>query len=369
MRNLISSTVVLGLLLCTGLMAQADPDDSTTDGYIVTDLVTDGGKGSLTAAHTDPHLVNPWGIVFNPNGAVWVADNGTGLSTLYDGNGVIQPLVVTIPGPASDPDCVSTPNGIVFNSDTGPTGDFLLGPDATNPAIFLFSTEDGTISGWNPAAAATRAIIKVDRSSENAVYKGLAIAADGTSHFLYATDFHNARVDVFDEAFRIATTPGGFIDPTLPAGFAPFGIQNILGDLYVTFAQQDAAKHDNVSGAGLGFVDVFSPQGRLVKRLISRGRLNAPWGLALAPADFGKFGSRLLVGNFGDSVINAFDARTGEHVGSLRTPRSASSQQGLWGISFGNGVDAQPTNTLFFASGTNDENNGLYGRIDVASAD
>ena len=215
---------------------------------------------------------------------------------------------------------------------------------------------------------ATHALLAVNRSGAGAIYKGLALAGNGNGHFLYATDFHHARVDVFDSAFHRVRMPGAFTDPGIPEGFAPFGIQNILGDLYVTYARQDDDAEDDVAGAGLGFVDVFDANGHLIRRFASRNTLNAPWGLALAPADFGHFSNTLLVGNFGDGRINAFDIRTREFRGQLRNAdHSVVEIEGLWGMAFGNGVSKQPTHTLFFAAGPGDEEHGLYGRIDVAS--
>jgi uncharacterized protein (TIGR03118 family) len=205
----------------------------------------------------------------------------------------------------------------------------------------------------------------VDRSKAHAIYKGLALAGNGTAHFLYAADFHNNRIDVFDSTFHPVTLSGNFSDPRIPRGYAPFGIQNILGNLYVTYAKQDRDAEDDVAGRGFGFVDVFDANGHLLRRFVSRGRLNAPWGLALAPADFGQFSNTLLIGNFGDGRINAFDLQSGEPLGRLRTPDGrAISIDGLRGIAFGSGVASQPTNTLFFAAGPDDEEHGVYGRID-----
>jgi len=337
-----------------------DGMQSQGGGYTIRNLVSDG---FITAEHTDADLVNPWGITPNPNGFMWVADNGTGLSTLYDGNGVKQSLIVTIPVP---PDGVApaAPTGIVFSG--GP--EFVVTQGTlSGPSRFLFATEDGTISGWAPNVNPTQAILAVDRSSEEAIYKGLAIAATGTARFLYATDFHNNRIDVFDSTFHLVTLPDAFLDPGIPRGYAPFGIQNILGDLYVTYAKQDDEAEDDVAGEGFGFVDVFDASGHLLRRVASRGRLNAPWGLALAPADFGPLSNTLLIGNFGDGRINAFDLRTGERLGLLRTRDGEPiAIEGLWGLSFGPGVANQPTNTLFFAAGPGDEEHGLYGRIDPA---
>ena len=348
---LLGLTLIIALFPTTGLRA-------AQTFYQITNLVSNQGG---VADHTDTNLVNAWGIAFNPNAVVWVADNGTGVATLYDGTGTPQALKVTIPPPAlgSPP---SAPTGIVFNS----SSDFVVSNGVTSaPALFIFATEEGTISGWSPGVDATNAILMVDNPASGAIYKGITLAGNGTAHFLYATDFHNGKVDVFDSSFQPADVPGRFSDPRIPAGFAPFGIQNLNGDIYVTYAKQDADKVDDVKGKGLGFVNVFDSNGNLIRRVASRGKLNAPWGLAMAPASFGKFRNRLLVGNFGDGRIHAFDLATGEDVGTLKQDRGkAVFIDGLWGLSFGNGVKDQPTDVLFFTAGPNDEANGVYGFIE-----
>jgi uncharacterized protein (TIGR03118 family) len=327
------------------------------------DLVSDG---FVAAAHHDPNLVNGWGVAFNPFGPVWVADNGAGVSTLYDGAGNLVPLVVQIPS-AGNAFGGGNPTGIVFN---GSSGFVVSGNGLSGPSRFIFASEDGGIAGWAPnleRPIATHAVRVIDNSRTGAIYKGLALSAGGSGSLLYAADFHNARVDVFDADFKPVTLPAGaFTDPSLPAGFAPFGLQAINGDIYVSYAKQDADRHDDVKGKGLGFVDVFDPNGKLIKRVVSRGKLNAPWGMALAPAGFGRFANRLLVGNFGDGRINAYDLASGEFVGRLKgSDRRPIEIDGLWGLAFGNGFANQPVNTLFFAAGPGDEQHGLYGRIDV----
>jgi uncharacterized protein (TIGR03118 family) len=320
-------------------------------------LVSDG---AVPAAHTDPNLKNGWGVAFNPNGFVWVADNGTNVATLYDGNGVPQTLVVSIPNGTNGP---ASPTGIVFNG----TSDFTISQNGKSgvPA-FIFSGEGGTITAWAPAVAPTAALVEYDDGAGGAVYKGLALAADNGNNFLYATDFHNNKIDVFDKTFAKVAMPGGFRDPSLPAGFAPFGIQAIGTRLFVTYAQQDPDAQDDVAGAGLGFVDVFDTEGNFRQRFASGGPLNAPWGIAQAPSSFGPFSNAVLIGNFGDGMIHAFDQSSGLLMGTLNTANGAAFvQAGLWGIAFGNGLDNQPVNTLFFAAGPNDEANGVYGRIDV----
>jgi uncharacterized protein (TIGR03118 family) len=347
-------------LALAGLFAFAAAAQAARDGYVQRNLVSDG---FVPAEHTDPNLINPWGIAFNPSAFVWVADNDSGTSTLYDGGGQTQPLVVAIPSPG-DAGGGGHPTGIVFNASAG----FVVHRDkASGPSRFLFATEDGLIAGWSPAADATHALVAVDRSAAGAVYKGLALSAGGSGQLLYATDFHNARVEVFDASFAPAMLPAdAFVDRSLPAGFAPFGIQAIGGDVYVTYAKQDAQRHDDVAGPGLGYVDVYDANGRRLHRVASRGALNAPWGIALAPAGFGTFGGSLLIGNFGDGRINAYDPVFRFPLGSLRgSDHRPLRIDGLWGLAFGNGFAGQPADTLFFAAGPGDEAHGLYGRLDA----
>jgi len=346
--------LVTTIALAAAPAAQADPEGR----YAVRKLVSDEAN---VAEHQDTNLVNSWGIAFNPFGFVWVANAETGKSTLYDGNGVPQSLVVTIPpkGGATQ----GNPTGIVFNG--GNT--FLTTQAANSFARFIFVTEDGVLAAWAPTVNPTQALLIKDNSPSGAQYKGLALSAGGKVQLLYATDFHNGKIDVWDSSFAPVTLPAGaFSDPKIPAGFAPFGIQAINGNLYVTFAKQDADRHDDVAGKGLGYVDVFDPNGQLLDRFVSKGPLNAPWGLALAPAGFGEFSNTLLVGNFGDGRINAFDLVSGKHLGALKgADGKALAIDGLWGLAFGNGLNDQPVNTLFFTSGPDDEEHGLYGRIDA----
>lgn len=281
------------------------------DFYRQRNLVSDSGQ--IRAEHHDPHLVNAWGLAFNPYGVAWVADNGTGFSTLYDGDGKPQSLVVTIPGAGK---AGGNPTGTVFYGGPG----FVVGNGtASGPSRFLFVNEDGGISGWAPTVDPTHAIRVVDNAAGHAIYKGVAISGNGRGTLLYATDFHNGKVDVLDASFKPVTLPDRpFYDPNLPSGYAPFGIQAINGDLYVSYAKQDDEREDDVQGRGLGYIDVYDPDGRLLRRLASNGALNAPWGMALAPASFGKFSNRLLVGNFGDGTINAYDLASGRWVGRSR---------------------------------------------------
>jgi uncharacterized protein (TIGR03118 family) len=328
-------------------------------------LVSDG---AVTAVKTDVNLKNPWGIVFAPNAPVWVANNGTDTSTLYDGTGLVQALVVHLPGGING---AAGTTGIVNNTSTT---DFLVTKGATSAAArFIFDGEGGTIIGWAPTVDATNGVIAYDDGNGGASYKGLAIASDGTSNFLFATDFHNNKVDVFNGQFQKVVTTGGFTDPTLPAGYAPFGIQAITTNnttfIYVTYAQKSTTSNDNVNGAGLGLVNVFDTHGTLQNHLIAAGgKLNAPWGVAMAPAGFGDFSNNLLVGNFGDGVINAFNPTTGAFVGPIADSAGQPiASPGLWGIAFGNGARNQPTTTLYFAAGIANEADGLYGRIDLGA--
>jgi uncharacterized protein (TIGR03118 family) len=344
---LAAGAAALALVACGG--------GSDNQGYVATALVTDvagmQNPYSSSTSHVDPNLVNAWGLVFNPQGFVWVANAGTSKSTLYDGNGVPQSLVVAIPPNGAGGE--AEPTGIVFNASTS----FQVTQNGVT----------GTISGWSPNVNATNAVLAVDRSAAGAIFKGLAHATQGGADFIYATDFHNGVVAVFDANFAPVTlAAGAFTDPNLPAGFAPFGIQAIGNQLFVTFAKQDANAEDDVAGDGLGALDVFDTAGVLVKRLIvPGGKLNAAWGMAMAPSDFGPFSNDLLVSNFGDGKINAFDPATGNFLGTLSRPSgSAIAIDGLWGIAFGNGLNSQPTNTLFFTGGPADETHGVYGRID-----
>lgn len=323
----------------------------------------------------DPDLVNAWGLAASPGTdsapgtPLWVSDNGTDKATLYN-NGTATTvskagLTVSVTGAA--------PTGQVFNDTSG----FVV-HDAnghSGAALFIFDTENGTIDGWNagvgvaPGASPPSKVTEVARDNgANAVYKGLAIAqASDHNTYLYATNFRSGRVEAYDSTFTPVELPGGlFVDTRLPAGYGPFGIQEIAGKLYVSFAKQDATLHDDVAGQGNGFVDVFTNDGAFVKRLVTRGALNSPWGLALAPAGFGKFGGDLLVGNFGNGHINVYNPNTGAHLGQLR---KANGQpiviDGLWGLRFGNG-NAAKTGELIFSAGPDGESHGLLGKIVVA---
>jgi uncharacterized protein (TIGR03118 family) len=322
--------------------------------YVTHNLVSDhAGK----ADHVDPNLENAWGLASRVDSPWWVADNGTNLATVYTADGVAfapsgSPLVVDVP---------DAPTGTVANSGSS----FVIGTGAAAaPALFLFATEEGKILGWNQAIPPARAVVAADRSGAAAIYKGLAISGGR----LYATDFHNGRVDVFDGSFDLIRRRGAFVDRKLPRGFAPFGIQAIGGRIFVTYAKQDAAREDDVDGRGLGFVDAFDRNGNLLARVARRGRLNAPWGIARAPGDFGRFSGDLLVGNFGDGKINAYKQRRGRtftRAGELRTAKGKALMiDGLWALQFGHGAaNNGPANTLFFTAGPDDETHGLFGTI------
>lgn len=333
---------------------------------LVTDISTSTGVSDIygnvpaSSTHVDANLVNPWGLAFNPAGFSWIANNGSASSTLYDGAGVAQSLVVTL---ASGTAGAARPTGIVFN----PEADFNVSEGgASGASPFIFAGEAGTIAGWSPAVDMTHVLTVVDNGASGAVYKGLAIADAAGGHMIYATDFHNNRVDVFNASYQKVTLAGGFKDANVPAGYAPFGIQTIGSSIYVSYAKQDAAAHGEVSGAGLGMVSQFDTSGNLVKDLVlPGGALDTPWGMAVAPANFGAFSGNLLVANFGDGKINAYDVTTGKLTGTLGdSTGSPLVLKGLWALQFGNGINSQPANTLFYTAGPSGGTHGLYGRID-----
>jgi len=326
--------------------------------YKVKRLVADQPGHAKT---TDPNLVNAWGLAAGPTTPWWVNAADADVSTLYDGKGAIVPLVVDVAG---------GPTGMVFNGSTDFT---VTDGSSSGPSVFLFATEGGTINGWNPAVPApspsTQSFVVADRTAEDANYKGLAIASTPDGNMLYATDFHNARVDMFDSAFNVVSTATTFVDPDIPAGFAPFGIQTIGDTVFVTYAKQDADAEDEVRGKGRGYVDAFGTDGTFMGRVASRKHLNAPWGLAMAPEDFGRFSGALLVGNFGDGQIHAFRATGGswKSAGVLWNRHGkVLAIDGLWAIAFGNDDDAGPSNALYFTAGPDDEAHGLFGSIRAA---
>jgi uncharacterized protein (TIGR03118 family) len=350
---------IRGLIALAGVVTVAaglgGSVNASTGSYVVTPLVSDVPG---LAAQLDPDLVNAWGLAALPGSPWWVADNGSDLSTLYNAAGSKLALRVQVP---------AAPTGTVANAGSG----FRVS-NGTNsgPSLFIFSTEEGKILGWNPGVAATQAQVAVDNSATGAVYKGLAIASTPDGDFLYATDFHNGRVDVFDSSFDPVHSPGAFVDPKIPHGYAPFGIQNVDGTIIVTYAKQDAAGHDDAPGQGHGFVDRFDPAGHLLGRVATHGQLNSPWGIAVAPANFGTVSGDLLVGNFGDGQISAYAAEPDggyELVGQLRTSNhKVLTIDGLWSLQFGHGTaNNGPSNTLFFTAGPDGESHGLFGTITV----
>jgi uncharacterized protein (TIGR03118 family) len=349
-------SVTIGLL-AIGIAAQAQQTQHYTQANLVAD--TPG-----VAAVTDPNLVNPWGLSRGTTTPWWASDNGTGKATLYSGAGTAVSLVVTIPPADPNVSSTGTPTGTVFNG----TSDFQLASGI--PAKFIFVTEDGTVSGWNPGANPSSAVIMVNTKSAS-VFKGLALAtindpkSGAANNFLYVADFRKARVNVYDKNFhRVSLGEDAFRDDHVRAGFAPFGIQNIGGNIFVSYAKQDSQKHDEVDGAGLGYVDVFTPWGHLVTRLEHGWWLNAPWGMTQAPSDFGAYSHDILVGQFGSGNIDVFDPATGKFKGMLNDAGNMPiTIDGVWGINFGSGGTSGPANTLFFAAGSDKEQHGLFGTI------
>jgi uncharacterized protein (TIGR03118 family) len=343
------------------------------------------------ASVTDPNLQNAWGLVHGPTTPWWISNNAGGTSTLYNTSGlnpenpagqtpapVLVPVTIValnapggapgngvkIPNAPSQP-APGSPTSVMYN---GSTTDFLLAPG--KPAVFLFVTEDGTIQGWNSGVNPTTAVIEVDNSqvpnkNNGAVYKGATIAEIGGSEYILAANFRSGRIDVFDSNFKPVSVPQeAFHDDGIPQGFAPFNVQGIGPNIYVTFAQQDSAKHDPVAGAGLGYVVVFDGHGKNIAHLEHGDWFNAPWGVVLAPADFGEFSHTLLVGNFRGGTVAAFNPRTGRFMGNvLNAGGSTVNIDGLWALAFGNGGASGPGSTLFFTAGPDNETNGLFGTL------
>ncbi|HEX3762586.1 MAG TPA: TIGR03118 family protein [Kofleriaceae bacterium] len=346
-------------------VAHGDDDRSSDqqNAFVQTNLVSN--RSDVGAGVVDPNLKNPWGVSAALGGALWVSANGTSAATLYNlanDKPMVQGLVVK---PQDNPNDWA-PTGQVFN-DNSMLFRFRGSTGLPVSAVFIFASEDGRIVAWNPAANGSNggAIANTVISTPNAVYKGLALGNTGAGTFLFATNFHAGTVDVFDSGFKLMPDLR-LVDRNIPSGFAPFGIANIDGLLFVTYAKQDAAKHDDVAGPGNGFVDVFNPNGQLVRRLVSRGPLNSPWAVVRAPLDFGKFSGAFLVGNFGDGKINAFD-NNGSFLGALRrTNGQPIAINGLWALIFGRfqGADADD---LYFTAGINNEKDGLIGEISVAT--
>jgi uncharacterized protein (TIGR03118 family) len=335
-----------GLIVAALVMVVAPPAGAAAGGYAQANLVSDRPG---VAQKTDPNLVNAWGMSHGPNTPIWVSDNGTDVSTLYSGdvNGspvAVVPLVVSIPGGA--------PTGQVFNDTTA----FTL-PGTTTVSRFIFIGEDGDLSAWAPGGTAATLVAHTD----GAIYKGLALAHSPSGPMLLAANFGANRIDVFDSTFTPVTTAGLFSDPTLPAGYAPFNVAEINGQVFVTYALKGG--EDDIAGPAHGFVDVYTTSGAFVKRFATHGVLNSPWGITIAPANFGQFSNDLLIGNFGDGRIHAFDPNTGEVLGTLRgTSGKPLAIDGLWGLIVGDpssgGVDS-----VWFSAGPDEETHGLLGTL------
>jgi len=336
-----------GVTVAALVVAVAVPAGAAAGGYTQEKLVSDQpGVAQLT----DPQLVNAWGMSRGPNTPVWVSDNGADVTTLYNGavpgnpeSPVAKVLTVSIPGGA--------PTGQVFNN----TSAFLL-PGTTTAARFIFIGEHGDLSAWAGGTAAT-----LVGHTDGAVYKGLALAHSPSGPMLLAASFHDNRIDVFDGTFAPVSATGMFSDPGLPAGYAPFNVAEIGGQVFVTYAKQDADAEDDVAGPAHGFVDVYTTSGAFVKRFVSHGVLNSPWGMTIAPASFGQFSGDLLIGNFGDGRIHAFDPNTGEVLGTLRGKSGAPlAIDGLWALMVGDAVAGGP-NSIWFSAGPDHEAHGLLG--------
>jgi len=352
-------------LTCTGSAGSSSGAQSaqlTVNSVYTATVLASDVAGAATGV-IDPNLKNAWGLVAGPATPFWVANNHKDNSTLYDGTGKPLPLIVALPAGFG-------PTGIVYN---GSKTDFKVNGTS---AVFIFAGEGGMLAGWVTGTTAAVTYTAPGPDADRASYKGLAIAASGGNNFLYATDFHNNKIDTFDTTFaKQALAATAFVDPNLPAGYAPYGIQALPGgaggaiQLYVTYSKQDEDAGDGVVGAGLGLVDIYDTTGTLIKRLISPGgQLNEPWGLALAPDKFGTFSNTLLVGNFGDGTISVFDASTGDYRATLSDSQGKPiTSSGLWALSFGNDQFKQPSTTLFFTAGPNGEDDGVYGRIDLGA--
>jgi uncharacterized protein (TIGR03118 family) len=347
-------------------------------GFTDTALVSNNNAILATAKTIDANLKNPWGIAVAPGAPFWIADNNSNLSTLYSGIGANETQAITgspnigIAIPASAAGVQANPTGQVYNGDGG----FLIPTShGQESAVFIFYGEGGTIAAWandSGATAVTAYDDGVANAGNHAVYKGLAIGTVGGATYLYATDLHNNKVDVFDTNFaKPAAMQGKFVDPSIPAGFVPFGIQALNGNLYVTFAKQDSAKHDETTGAGLGYVDVFDFSGNLVSQFASAGALNAPWGIALAPAGFGSLQGDVMIGNFGDGTISIFSPNA-TALANFEGPLMSTAGEpitfpGLWSLAFGNGDADKPVTTLFYTAGFADQTDGVFGGITLTS--
>lgn len=344
-NSLAQISVLAGLLLA--LVASSD----ALAAYEATNFVSDIPGA---ARRTDANLVNPWGIAVGSSGTIWVANNGTGTSTLYDQHGVPQELVVNVPASATNTEGAN-PTGIVFNSGPG----FVVSNGTTSgPSVFIFVGEDGSISGWSPTVDLTNAILAVDDGEEGAVYKGATLGESSSGLRLFVTNFSAGEVEIYDDTFAEIEDDDAFVDPDIPDRFSPFGIENINGLIYVTYAKRDLEGEDDVPGPGHGYVSVFDTDGNFVQRLISRGRLNSPWGLTVAPNNFGNLSGALLVGNFGDGLIHGYDINTGEMLGAMSQPDgNPLVLDELWAL------HTLGARSVYFTAGIVEEEHGLFGAI------
>jgi uncharacterized protein (TIGR03118 family) len=358
-KNIRMSWLCAGVLLGTAAGSWAAQTNSAPpNNYLVHNLVSDLAN---TADHQDPHLVNPWGVGFGAT-PFWSGNDGTGTATLYDGTGALIPLVVTIPQ-AGNAGTAGPITGVIFNP-------FASNPNAFDvqsgkPALFIFCSKDGLISGWNQSVSGAQASVLFDNSKSGAVYTGCAVGGTTSAPYIYAANFSAGTIDVYDANLNLNPPPfnqngppqpfsGGssFSNQPIPSGFAPYNIQNINGTLYVTYAQQNPQKNASVGGAGNGYVAMFSLGGNLISNLIAQGPLNSPWGMAIAPPSFGPFAGALMVGNFSDGSINAFNATTGTFLGALNdTTGKPIAIPGLWSLSFGSGADSEDPGTLYITAG------------------
>jgi uncharacterized protein (TIGR03118 family) len=384
-KEIAIGTVAL-LTMTVPMLSTSATAQEETDGFLVTFLVSD--LSNIAAKNPpDPDLVNPWGVATSPTSPFWVSDNNAGVATLYNTSGAKQNLTVSIPIPGNPCGANGAPTGVVFNITVGTSqeGFVITNGTASGSARFLFATEDGTIVGWAPGVnpcgvgQSKFGIIAKDNSGNNftnpdpasqtgAVYKGLAIATDSSGRtLLYATNFRAGTIDVFGPDFKPpvpALPAGAFTDPSLPDGYAPFNIVEIGGKLVVTYAKQNATRHDDVAGQSHGFVNIFNLDGSGLQRFAEHGQLNSPWGVALAPAGFGKFAGDLLIGNFGNGHINAFDLESGEFLGKVSSPHGqAIVIDGLWTLRVGNGAAGGDLDKVYFTAGPFGETHGLFGSL------
>src|SRR5271170_1161314 len=368
------------LLACVAGTLAAQTSSAPPNTYLVHNLISDLAN---TADHQDPNLVNPWGIGFGPT-PFWVGNNGAGTATLYGGAGAAIPLVVTIPQ-AANAGTDGPVTGVIFNTFASNANAFDV--QAGKPALFIFCSEDGVISGWNQTVSGTKASILFDNSKSGAIYTGCAVGGTAAAPYIFAANFSSGTVDVYDGTLNLNPAPftkstlpqpystsSSFSNPAIPAGFAPFNVQNIGGTLFVTYAKQNAQKHSYAGSPGDGYVAMFNPNGSLTANLVSQGPLNSPWGMAIAPANFGPFAGALLVGNFTDGKINAYNATSGAWLGTLNdatgTPIAI---PGLWSLDFGGGSQGEDPGTLYITAGigggpNNDpvQSHGLLASIQAA---